>query len=411
MVSASNWRILRAFTLLVAFTGFVVPSLQAQQQVELTKLTKLFERPDATSKVIATLPAGLKLEKIAEQDLWIAVSTQDQRVGWIQISDLKKEVEGQAVKADSELDDLLESLEKQVEENTQTPPPPTPSAERPAQPESTPPPTPSNSGPPPPPTPSSNTQTPPPPNTDAQKPPPPPSRPPSSEGASQIERPQGPNTRVADTIEMVQAWRGRFDSANWSSLSVLVNEFTEAGQLDWANLASDKLEWGGLVNVLRTKVPAEFQEFIDPTYNFTIGGFANFFAMSPTPNSPIGIWAGPRINLNSPFQKEDTVDRRFLEWGGEVGVFARFGGEMKILPKFTIQYGKITQLNQDDQFNANVTNVLAKVVSSSSSEGHDSVTRYSVGIDFMIKGIVPGIRFMSEGEEISTYSFNLAFPF
>ena len=370
-------------TLLFAL-AFLATGIAAQETrtMSLEQETRLYEKPDALSAVKATLPAGMRLTILSEQEGWIAVTVSDDVSGWIL----------DPASAESATD-VIRSM---TDEREAGPPPPPPTAQTPPPPAAgqTPPPPPSRGAAPPPPPPS---RTPPPP-------------PPSSRSGSSSDLDSG-GDRTGGLYDVHSWTRFHFDTqesvqALGAQYGVMVGRI---GEFE-ANLIGSRTSFSdddiyGLDLTLRYNL-----YFLQPSENLPVGVYGSaigaFQHMFPPEGEttveifdrPAGdVFASP-VDVPAPLLTSSSpcacnIHENVVRYGGEVGGFFRLDlGSVALIPRVAYQWTNIQPVGD-------VAN--NEPFSASSILG---------GMDFLFGKVAPGFR-VTRTEEVNLVSIGLAFPF
>ncbi len=321
---------IRPLLFLVAAALAVSPVSTLAQPVEKVTVAadaQIFRRPNTESEVRATVVAGTVLEVLERQDGWVAVSTPDAVIGWVQ-----------------------EALTKPVSE---TPPP--------AGPPSAPPPSPQPDSLP----------TPARPPAGRAVPPPPPARPPSAGGAATA--PQG--------VESVRGFGddqgGLYGQGSWARLAFSSTEgMHPGGELVWAKMLSPIVEFRNEISARRRSegtLPGienlggggshsgDSAAEDDPVWDMEIAGALSFYVLQPSRELPLGIHLGGSGDWTRYLGSIIPSVGKFqtIGYGGEIGGFYR--GLKGNVVRVAIQVGRIRYSGDSDNFTESLVNVLVGV--------------------------------------------------
>ena len=364
------------------------------QKLTLQAGADLYERPDASSAVKMSLPAGIEVSVLSEQGGWLAVSTSTGIVGWIRKP-------GNEPPAGDQLDDLLRSIDEAAAD------PPTPA---PGPPPGAPTPTPSAapsamSHPP------SVTAQPPPnaapaapaPSSAAPPPPPPPSaRPPAMGGGASFGNappPDAPFTSVA---------AGLYDKYQWITAALDLKEEYKKLDLQFNTLIGGITQLGGWLSGTDGFIFPRFDDLGE------FGGFSlnkgeaaascpcgdvksiqggmrlNFHPMVATADRPFGLYLGGFLGGGT-FAGEDAPESvNIATGGGELGVFAKFGSPRspQWIPSAAVQIARTEFIC------ASESGFCGFDPDTFEEKDHvgDTSTTVRVGLEMNYHGLVPGVH-------------------
>ena len=357
-------------------------SAQATGPQVLTREAKLHERPDSLSPVRLTLPEGVRVIVVSEQDGWLAVSVSEDVSGWILAT---------AIEAESTTEVLREAREL-PRPTTDSPPPPPPAT--------------TTTGPPPPP---ARTASGPP-------PPPPPSR-----------------TDRANTSQSTgdRSVGGLYDTHSWSRFHYDTQEDFQAIGAQYGVMINRIGEFEA--NLTASRTPAGTED----VYGLDLVLRANFYFLEPTDELPVGLYGAAlgafqrifppsqetTISLFSPLAPERAAIRggagatraseriaaitarssssspcacgheNVARAGGEGGVFGRLPlgeGSIRMIPRVAVRHQKYFIIGEESGGSFGLTTVLA-------------------GAEFLFGRFGPGI-FIEHTEEVNLISISLALP-
>lgn len=303
---------------LVALLPATPAQAQTPERVEVTQDASVFRRPATDSEVRATVAAGAVLEVLDRQEGWLAVSTPEGVIGWIETS-----------------------LTKPATAEARPAPSPTPDP-RPAPPES-----------------------PPSTSTDVPPPPPPPARPPGRSGDS----PSTPSGG-SDTNEVTTG--GLYGSGGWSRLEFTSTDGTHpGGGITWSAMLSEILEFRNQVRtVRRAEGPLPGIDFLgDPrsvgnfateentVWDMGISGALSVYLRQPDPALPLGLYLGGFGDFTRFFGGLLTSPDDFntLSYGGQAGVYYR--GRSGNVVRGEVQIGRIQYRSVNEPVTESLTNV------------------------------------------------------
>jgi hypothetical protein len=371
------------------------------QSITLLADTDLRERPESTSTVKMTLPAGLELSVLSEQGDWLAVSTSTGIVGWIS----RPGGEPAEPESTDQLDDLLRSIDEANQEPppTPAPAPPSPDVEPPSPPSDTP------SAAPPTPAPTPNVSAPPSPSVTPSSvtppPPPPPSaRPPS--GDSDISfgntpAPDAPFTNVA---------AGFYDKYQWITAALDLKEDFKRLDLQFNKLLGNITQLGAWLSGTDGFIIPSFDEenlrdFGDLTLKGETtescpcdgdvksvqGGLRfNVYPVYPTADRPFGMYLGGFLGGGA-FSGDDAPESVSMATGGaEIGLYSKFGSpnSPQFIPSAQIQFARTEFICGSD---ATFCGFDPETFESKDHVG-DSATTVRFGVEMNYHGLVPGVH-------------------
>ena len=316
--------------LLAVLGGSLAPPLaapvSAQESVTTASAATLYRRPDTTSEVRATVPAGTVLEVLDRQPGWVAVNTAQGVIGWIQ-----------------------ESLATPVAPAASPAPAPAPA------------PSPASGAAPAPAPPAAR------PGGATPPPPPPPARPPSAGGAAPSDQ--------AVSGEIQQG--GLFDSGGWARLAFSATEGSHpGGELVAAKMLTRIVEFrteiygtrrveGALPGIEKAggpeSAPGNYATDEDPVWDFGLQGALNFYLLQPRGDVPFGIhlggfgdWTRYLGSITPSVGSFSTIG-----YGGELGGFYR--GRTGTVVRVAVQLGQVQYRSDDPAVTEGLTNVLVGV--------------------------------------------------
>ncbi len=316
----------RALLFLAAAALAVWPasiSAQPAERVTVTADAQIFRRPNTESEVRATVVAGTVLEVLERQEDWVAVSTPDAVIGWIQ-----------------------ESLTSPTAEA----PPVTPPAD--------PAPTPRSDTPPPPARPA----------TERAVPPPPPARPPSAGGPTNT---QGGTNQTFGGNE-----GGLYGQGGWGRLAFSSTEgMHPGGELAWAKMLSPIVEFRNEISARRRSegvlpgieklgggsFSGDVATEDEQVWDMEISGALSFYLLQPSPELPLGLHIGGFGDWTRYMGSiiPSVGEYQTIGYGGEVGGFYRSprGNVVRV----AVQVGQIRYAGDDDNLTESLVNVLVGV--------------------------------------------------
>ncbi len=274
---------LRAAFVTILTLCFVVSA--QSQTVTVLQEAKLFIEPDERGDVRATLPAGVELTVVAEQNGWLAVSTQTGIPGWI-----------------------LRALVSDIDEG----------APEPRQ-EATPEPRPT-------------VETPPDPQTEPSREPEPSAEPEPAPVREERVTPDRDAPRITSDPEADANPGGFYNLKKWWGVSV---GFDDGVTLPGAEFG---LMIHRMVGVRLLASSALIDAGGGTAYRFGGGASVDIFGLQPNERLPIGIFGTGRFVYDQVFDNDFNSEGAIMTLAGDVGVYGKFGSNAVLIPKAAVRF-------------------------------------------------------------------------
>lgn len=299
-------------------------SAQPVEQVTVSAEAQIFRRPNTESEVRATVAAGTVLEVLERQEGWVAVSTSDGVIGWVQEA-------------------LTTPVPEAAPPAEPSPPAPAPDPDRPPAPARPP--------------------------GDRAVPPPPPARPPSAGGAPAP-------TGGSDAVRTFDDEGGLYGRGGWGRLAFSSTEGPHpGGELAWARMLSPIVEFRNEIQGRRRTdgvlpgieklgggpFSGDSATEEDAVWDLEVSGALSVYLMQPSLELPFGLhiggfgdWTRYMGSITPSVGSYQTIG-----YGGEVGGFYR--NQKGNVVRVAVQIGQIRYTGDDDTLTESLVNLLVGV--------------------------------------------------
>lgn len=336
---------------LVVALAVSAPAASAQpvEQVTVSADAQIFRRPNTESEVRATVAPGTVLEVLERQEGWVAVSTPDGVIGWVE-----------------------ESLTTPLSDPDapSSAPPPSPDPDRPPAPARPP--------------------------TDRSVPPPPPARPPSAGGAPAA-------AGGADAPQVFNDEGGLYGRGGWGRLAFSSTEGPHpGGELAWARMLSPIVEFrneiqgrrrtDGVLPGIEKLGGGPFSGDVatedDAVWDVEVSGALSVYLLQPSLDLPFGLHVGGFGDWTR-FMGSITPSvgsYQTIGYGGEVGGFYR--NQKGNVVRVAVQLGQIRYSGDDETVTESLVNLLVGIEPRLGSIQFGAWVGRQNGQNFMKAGIV-----------------------
>jgi hypothetical protein len=292
---------------------------QTVEKVSVSAEARIFRRPNVDSEVRATVAAGTELEVLERQEGWVAVSTADGTIGWVEAS-------------------LTTAVAPAAPATTPAAPPTQPR----------------------------ETATPaPPPARRSAVPPPPPARPGATGGA-----PAG-STRPAATHASERG--GLYGQGGWARIALSSTDGVHPGaELAWAKALAPMVEFRNEISTRYRKQgalpgidalgasgsPGDYATESDPVWDLELGVALDVYLLRPSAELPLGIQVGGFGDWTRYMGSitPSVGEYQAVGYGGEVGGFVR--SQKGHLVRLLVQAGKLRYLGESTDVTESLLNFL-----------------------------------------------------